>query len=386
MNSSCQCVYPRSSLMSNDQRIVVAVLNSVIGCVSLLINAVTLMAMVQTNVCRYFRLMLFVIISNLIIASLVQPLFTATLFSEHCILRWITQSILYFFLNIYCLFIAAVALDRYFVLRFPQANTQSQSKRRTKLLTGLTFIVSLLKLAACVISTFFRSGPFIFAMMAVVIDMVIINTVVILYMWIYKGVAQQTRQSNLYGVSKKHEVAEQKSDTSISTSQHEMNNKADEHAKHNGPKVVMDNVTKRSKILKPNRRLLKLTLLIIVSLYICYGPYIVLGSWWAYENTYSSKKPRRNWLSNNGVFWVFIPVFINGLLNASIYILGYKPIQRYLLHSFCCWCKKNDTETRKTDLNHTKSTYRRSPSVPVDLNEHPSDTCRDAQSKGYNSE
>ena len=296
------------------QNLSIGSLLAIIGLPAFLVNSILIIALVKTNQLKNTTnvYILFLSLSDCIQGVVSIPLelvlFIVYADKTNCILSSTAQAFSFFNTHLSGYFILLIAFDRYLNIR-PEFIEDNAVMRRLKSKCGSVLLTSVclgMSLAHGGLSIFTDKYKRLPSLCIGIIDVIGIITIYALYIRLYLKVRCHYKESAVYT--------------------------NDEHLESpRSPKYVNE--------------LAKTVLLILITVAVCYSPFIVLN---IYMSSFRTSKISVTLQYIH--YFLMLPVFANAALNACIIVRRNKDIRGYVLKKLLCITLSNDHPPVKRNL------------------------------------
>ncbi|XP_057302650.1 5-hydroxytryptamine receptor 1B-like [Hydractinia symbiolongicarpus] len=208
MNITCNTAYVGLPSLKEEHVILLIILNITIMTANILTNLFVIYSLVRTNQIRNhsIKLILYLSISDLLLAIIVQPFTTLVLFqtihTRNCNVESIAESFSAFFSHTSAYITATIGLDRYVRVRFLNNFSKVLTKRRMHLILANIFVMSLVQSGLYVYGTQLKKRV-LSRYISVTIDFFIVLAIIALYLLSIKRMRQYRRNSNFKKTIKK---------------------------------------------------------------------------------------------------------------------------------------------------------------------------------------
>lgn len=208
MNITCNTAYVGLSSLKEEHVISLVILNITIMAANILANLFVIYSLVRTNQIKNhsIKLILYLSISDLLLAVIVQPFTTLVLFqsihTRNCNVESIAESFSAFFSHTSAYITATIGLDRYVRVRYLNNCSKVLTKRRIHIILANIFVMSLVQSGLYVYGT--QSKKRVWSRyISVTIDFFIVLAIITLYLLSIKKMRQYRRNSNFTKTIKK---------------------------------------------------------------------------------------------------------------------------------------------------------------------------------------
>ena len=305
---TCNSPLPSTQHMPREVRIILVVMNVLVAISNVIINSFLMHVLKRTRQTKHvtFKFIFCLCISDCLVGLTLQPLliYVEGFGNGNCGIEYTIEAIGFLVPQFSAIMIMAVSLDRYLHMKFLHDYPRYMNPSRAKQFIAGGFLLSLATSVTAVLLSmygnyfFFKAG-FIF------LNLLILISVVIMYIATYTAIRKQVGQLDM-DTSK----APSSSGNQILTHQQS---------------VYKSRLSSRSQF---NNSLTKTTIFILLSLAICYLPYLIVSFPYAYAKFHLKKEPRPIW--GTLLYWSLLPSHFNSSLNAVILIFCNKAIKRLI--------------------------------------------------------
>ena len=316
----CYSVYPNREDFKASNIVSLMVVNILISLLSISANSFLIYAIIKTRqtdrISSQFILCLSV--SDCCVGIILQPIVILLLtdFAEvhNCALELTAQFLSYTFPQISGVMIVIIAFDRFLHMKYLNQYSTYMTKRRGGLLVAINVMLAFF-IASCSLAASLHGKFFIFNTVLVGIEVSVAIVCIVIYMFTYRIVHQQTDQM------RKEQL---------------------------NMKILSPDASKN--VPKQDLKLAK-TLVFVLTVYsICYLPYLILGLVWSYYQYYKGDQVSQT--LEILVWWSFILVYLNSSFNAIIFSARNKHILR-LLRKVLCKARGTDLDQQTSEIRLT---------------------------------
>ena len=317
--SKCETLWPDPESISVGNRISLVIANIIIGVSNIIANMFLIYALSRLKQLSKisYKLILCLSISDFCVGLILQPLVTVVMFVNgeelSCHSKLAAQSFSFLFCQFSGVMIMIITLDRYLHMKYLNKYSLYMTPRVANMLVAGNVLSSICIMLSSIFASKYH-GFFPFQSGLIVLDSIVILTIFIIYTSTYVSVRNREQGLQTLHNVNKYQTGERK--------------KVDIKGCH-------------------HLALAKTMVFIVISLFICYVPYFIVGFIRPYKNYIRGKDPKES--IDVLLLWSFVCVYLNSFLNVLIFVSGNKGLQRFML----AMVNKNMTENSTCNAIHS---------------------------------